>query len=127
MWLVAGLGNPGAKYAGHRHNVGFMAVDRIAEAHGFGPWRGKFQGQIAEGRLGDEKVILLKPETYMNKSGDSIGPLAGFFKVPPEQVLVVYDELDLPLRHGDHQPVRPDADLDELRRRGGLDVCDHHA
>ena len=68
MKLIVGLGNPGAKYAGNRHNIGFMAVDRIAADHGFAHWRGKFQGQVSEGRFGSTKVILLKPETYMNKS-----------------------------------------------------------
>ena len=69
MKLFVGLGNPGAKYAQNRHNIGFMAVDRIAADHGFGPWRSKFQGVVSEGRLGAEKVILLKPETFMNRSG----------------------------------------------------------
>ncbi|MCU0853980.1 MAG: aminoacyl-tRNA hydrolase [Rhodobacteraceae bacterium] len=73
MRLFVGLGNPGAKYAGNRHNIGFMAVDRIAADHGFAPWRAKFQGQVAEGRLGAEKVALLKPETFMNLSGQSVG------------------------------------------------------
>ncbi|MCB1341109.1 MAG: aminoacyl-tRNA hydrolase, partial [Pseudooceanicola sp.] len=66
MKLIVGLGNPGAKYAQNRHNIGFMAVDRIAADHGFGPWKARFQGQVAEGRLGAEKVMLLKPETFMN-------------------------------------------------------------
>ncbi len=69
MQLLVGLGNPGAKYARNRHNIGYMAVDRIAEDHGFGPWRSKFQGVVSEGRLGSEKVLLLKPETFMNLSG----------------------------------------------------------
>ncbi|MEC8042027.1 MAG: aminoacyl-tRNA hydrolase, partial [Pseudomonadota bacterium] len=69
MQLFVGLGNPGAKYAGNRHNIGFMALDEIARDHGFAPWRSKFQGQVSEGRLGREKVILLKPETFMNLSG----------------------------------------------------------
>ncbi|MBD3626244.1 MAG: peptidyl-tRNA hydrolase, partial [Rhodobacteraceae bacterium] len=73
MLIFAGLGNPGPKYAGTRHNIGWMAVDAIAEAHGFQPWRAKFQGQVAEGRLGTEKVLLLKPETFMNLSGQSVG------------------------------------------------------
>jgi len=95
MRLFVGLGNPGAKYAGNRHNIGFMAVDRIAAEHGFAPWRAKFQGQIAEGRLGGEKVILLKPETYMNLSGDSVQAALQFYKLAPEDVTVFHDELDL--------------------------------
>lgn len=90
-----GLGNPGAKYAGHRHNVGFMALDRIAGAHDFGPWRSKFNGVISEGRLGSEKVILLKPETFMNKSGQSVGEALRFFKLDPTEVTVFHDEIDL--------------------------------
>ena len=95
MRLLVGLGNPGAKYAGNRHNIGFMAVDRIAEDHGFGPWRSKFQGSISEGRLGSEKVLLLKPETFMNKSGHSVGAALQFFKLTPAEVYVFHDELDL--------------------------------
>lgn len=95
MRLFVGLGNPGAKHAGHRHNIGFMAVDRIAGDHGFGPWRSKFQGVIAEGRLGTEKVLLLKPETYMNLSGNSVQAAAQFYKLAPEDIVVFHDELDL--------------------------------
>ncbi len=95
MRLFVGLGNPGAKYAGNRHNIGFMAVDRIASDHGFGPWRSKFEGVMSEGRLGDEKVTLLKPETYMNKSGQSVGAAMRFFKLAPEDVVVFHDEIDL--------------------------------
>ncbi|MBT8410125.1 MAG: aminoacyl-tRNA hydrolase [Alphaproteobacteria bacterium] len=95
MRLFVGLGNPGAKYAGNRHNIGFMAVDRIASDHGFGPWRAKFQGQISEGRLGPEKVVLLKPETFMNKSGQSVGEAMRFYKLAPEDVTVFHDEIDL--------------------------------
>ena len=73
MKLLIGLGNPGAKYAQNRHNIGFMAMDRIADDHGFSPWRAKFQGQISEGRIGPDKVALLKPETFMNLSGQSVG------------------------------------------------------
>ena len=95
MRLFVGLGNPGAKYAYNRHNVGFMAVDRIASDHGFTPWRGKFQGSVSEGRLGREKVILLKPETFMNLSGQSVGEAMRFYKLTPEDVMVFHDELDL--------------------------------
>ncbi|MDU8926023.1 aminoacyl-tRNA hydrolase [Alisedimentitalea sp. MJ-SS2] len=95
MQLFVGLGNPGAKYAGNRHNIGFMALDRIAEDHGFAPWRGKFQGSLSEGRLGPEKVLLLKPETFMNLSGQSVGEAMRFFKLTPDDVVVFHDELDL--------------------------------
>ena len=95
MKLFVGLGNPGAQYAGHRHNIGYMAVDRIAADHGFGPWRSKFQGKIAEGMLGREKVLLLKPETYMNLSGQSVGAAMQFYKLTPADVIVFHDELDL--------------------------------
>lgn len=95
MLIFAGLGNPGPKYAGTRHNIGWMAVDAIAEAHGFQPWRAKFQGQVAEGRLGTEKVLLLKPETFMNLSGQSVGEAMRFYKLEPSDVTVFHDELDL--------------------------------
>ncbi|WP_116133904.1 aminoacyl-tRNA hydrolase [Tropicimonas sp. IMCC34043] len=95
MQLFVGLGNPGAQYAGNRHNVGFMALDRIAGDHGFAPWRGKFQGALTEGRLGTEKVLLLKPETFMNRSGQSVGEAMRFFRLAPGDVTVFHDELDL--------------------------------
>ncbi|OWU81923.1 aminoacyl-tRNA hydrolase [Phaeobacter sp. 22II1-1F12B] len=95
MKLIVGLGNPGAKYARNRHNIGFMAVDRIAEDQGFSPWKPKFQGAIAEGRLGSDKVLLLKPETYMNNSGQSVGEAMRFFKLTPDDVIVLHDEIDL--------------------------------
>ena len=95
MKLFVGLGNPGAKYARNRHNIGFMAVDEIAVDHGFAPWRGKFQGSLSEGTLGGEKVILLKPETFMNKSGQSVGEAMRFYKLTPADVTVFHDELDL--------------------------------
>lgn len=95
MKLFVGLGNPGGQYARNRHNVGFMAVDAIADAHGFGPWRGKFQGEVAEGRLGTEKVLLLKPATYMNLSGDSVQAALRFYKIEPGDMVVFHDELDL--------------------------------
>lgn len=95
MKLITGLGNIGAKYAGTRHNIGFMAVERIASAHGFQPWRRKFQGEVAEGRLGGEKCLLLKPSTMMNLSGQSVGEAARFLKLGAEDVIVFHDELDL--------------------------------
>jgi len=95
MQLFVGLGNPGAKYARNRHNVGFMAVDEIHRAHGFGPWRARFQGEVSEGILGGEKVILLKPATFMNLSGQSVGEAMRFYKIDPAAVTVFHDELDL--------------------------------
>lgn len=95
MQILVGLGNPGAKYAANRHNIGFMALDRIASDHGFGPWKAKFQGQIAEGRLGGDKALLLKPETFMNLSGQSVGEAMRFYKLEPGDVTVFHDELDL--------------------------------
>jgi len=95
MKLLVGLGNPGAKYARNRHNIGFMAVDEIASAHGFGPWRAKFQGQVAEGRIGATKIVLLKPDTFMNLSGQAVGETARFHKIDPADVIVFHDELDL--------------------------------
>ena len=95
MKLFVGLGNPGPGHARNRHNIGFMAADAIAGAHGFGPWRAKFQGEIAEGRLGTEKVLLLKPATYMNLSGDAVRAAVQFFKLEPTEVTVFHDELDL--------------------------------
>lgn len=95
MKLWAGLGNPGPKYAGNRHNIGFMALDRIAADHGFGPWRRGFQGLVAEGRLGPEKLVLLKPETFMNLSGQAVGEAMRFYKLTPDDVTVFHDELDL--------------------------------
>lgn len=95
MKLFIGLGNVGATYARNRHNIGFMALDRIAEAHGFAPWRRKFQGEISEGRLGDERVTLLKPGTMMNLSGQAVGEAMRFLKIAPEDVTVFHDEIDL--------------------------------
>ena len=95
MFLFVGLGNPGAKYASNRHNVGFMAADVIAAANGFGPWRKKFHGELSEGNLGGEKVLLLKPQTFMNESGRSVGEAVRFHNIPLEHVFVFYDELDL--------------------------------
>nr|WP_310523784.1 aminoacyl-tRNA hydrolase [Polymorphobacter sp.] len=96
MKLFAGLGNPGAAYALNRHNIGFMAVDAIAAAHGFGPWKSRFQGLTSEGRIGLSRVTLLKPATFMNDSGRSVGEAVRFFKLKPTEALTVfYDELDL--------------------------------
>ncbi len=95
MKLIVGLGNPGRKYAGHRHNVGFMAVDEIARRHGFSPWRRGFSGEVAEGRLAGDKVLLLKPHTYMNESGRAVGEAVRFYRLDPADVIVIHDELDL--------------------------------
>ena len=96
MKIIAGLGNPGAKYLQTRHNVGFMAVDHIAEYHQFGNWRRKFNGLAADGQINNRRVNLLKPETYMNESGRSVGEAMRFYKVKPSDVIVIHDELDLP-------------------------------
>lgn len=95
MKLIVGLGNPGAKYAHNRHNIGFMAVDRIAEDHGFSPWKAKHQGLVSEGRFGSERAILLKPETFMNLSGQSVQAAMRFHKIDPADVIVLHDEIDL--------------------------------
>jgi peptidyl-tRNA hydrolase, PTH1 family len=96
MLLFVGLGNPGAKYARNRHNIGFMAVDEIARRHGFAPWRRRFQGETSEGTLDRERVILLKPSTYMNDSGRAVQEAANFFKLGMSEVTVFQDELELP-------------------------------
>lgn len=95
MLLLVGLGNPGPGYANHRHNIGFMAVDAIARRHGFGPWRQRFDGEIAEGEIAGERVLALKPMTYMNESGRSVAAAARFYKVPPARTFVVHDEIEL--------------------------------
>lgn len=95
MKLFVGLGNPGSKYAGNRHNIGFMALDRIAGDHGFGPWKSAFKGEISEGRLGGDKVLLLKPMTFMNLSGEAVRAALDFYKLTPADVVVFHDELDL--------------------------------
>jgi PTH1 family peptidyl-tRNA hydrolase len=95
MKLFVGLGNPGEKYAGHRHNVGFMAVERIAERQRFGPWKRKFSGLAADGEIAGEKVMVLKPDTYMNESGRSVGEAARFLKIDIADVVAFHDELDL--------------------------------
>jgi peptidyl-tRNA hydrolase, PTH1 family len=95
MKLFVGLGNPGAEHARNRHNVGFMAVDAIAAAHGFPAWRKRFQGAACEGKLGGESVLLLKPGTYMNESGRAVGEAGRFYKLDLADVIVFHDELDL--------------------------------
>ena len=95
MQIWAGLGNPGDSYKLHRHNVGFMAADVIAETHNFGPWQKKFRSLISEGRIGRSKVLLLKPQTYMNDSGDAVQQALRFYKLDEEALTVFHDELDL--------------------------------
>lgn len=95
MIIFVGLGNPGPKYAGHRHNIGFMAVDEIVRRHGFSQPRARFQGEVSEGRLGGEKVLVLKPMTFMNESGRSVGEVVNFYKLSAQDVVVFHDELDL--------------------------------
>jgi PTH1 family peptidyl-tRNA hydrolase len=95
MLLLVGLGNPGNKYADNRHNIGFMAVDDIVRRHGFAVARKRFQGLLCEGKLAGQKVLALKPQTFMNESGRSVGEAARFYKLPPEQIVVIHDELDL--------------------------------
>lgn len=95
MKLFVGLGNPGEKYRANRHNIGFLAVEHVADRQGFGPWRRKFQGLVSEGTLGGERVTLLKPETYMNESGRSVGEAQRFLKIELADVYVFHDELDL--------------------------------
>jgi len=118
MLLFVGLGNPGADYARNRHNAGFMAVDAVAELHGFSDWKAKSAALIADGRLGGEKIILAKPQSFMNRSGLPVAEIARFYKILPDDIFVFYDEIDLSagkLRikqgggHGGHNGIR---DLD---------------
>ncbi|MDO5646507.1 aminoacyl-tRNA hydrolase [Paracoccus sp. (in: a-proteobacteria)] len=95
MKLIVGLGNPGQKYNENRHNIGFMALDRVADDHNLGPWKSRFQAHVIEGRLGDTRVMLLKPQTFMNLSGQSVGEAMRYLKLTPADVIVLHDELDL--------------------------------
>ena len=95
MHMLVGLGNPGTEYARNRHNIGFMAVDEIVRRHSFTPFKSKFSGELSEGRIGNDKVLALKPMTYMNESGRSVGAAASFYKIEPADVLVIHDEIDL--------------------------------
>lgn len=133
MRLIVGLGNPGAKYEKNRHNIGFMAVDEIHRQNSsFTPWKSRFQGLVSEGRLGSEKVILLKPTTYMNESGRAVGEAMRFYKSEPEDIVVIYDELDLPPAkfrmkkgggHGGHNGLRSiTAHIGEAYRRLRLGI-----
>ncbi len=95
MRLLVGLGNPGPGYAGHRHNIGAMAVDAIRRRHGFGPWKMRFRGLAADGLVDGVKILALKPRTFMNRSGEAVAAALRFYKLAPEDVIVVYDEIDL--------------------------------
>lgn len=95
MHIFLGQGNPGPKYAGNRHNLGFQVLDQIADDHGFGPWRSKFQGLVCEGKLGGEKTLLLKPETFYNETGRAAQAALAFYKLGPGQLTVFHDEIDL--------------------------------
>lgn len=97
MYIIAGLGNPGSKYENTRHNMGFKAIDAMASEFGIDVNRAKFKGLIGEGRIGSEKVILLKPQTYMNLSGQSVREIMNFYKIPEEDLIVIYDDFDLPI------------------------------
>ncbi len=97
MYIIAGLGNPGSKYENTRHNMGFKAIDAMASEFGIDVNRAKFKGLIGEGRIGSEKVILLKPQTYMNLSGQSVREIMNFYKIPEENLVVIYDDFDLPI------------------------------
>jgi peptidyl-tRNA hydrolase, PTH1 family len=96
MLLIVGLGNPGRRYAGNRHNIGFMAADAIHRFHRFAPWRARFEGEVSEGLIGGQKTLVLKPATYMNESGRAVSQAMRFYKLNPADVVVIYDELDLP-------------------------------
>ena len=95
MWLFVGLGNPGSKYENNRHNIGFMVMDAIAKSYGVSSYKAKFLSEMAEIRVGQEKVVLLKPQTYMNNSGQAVGAAAKFFKLEPDRIVIFHDELDL--------------------------------
>ena len=95
MLLLVGLGNPGEEYKNNRHNIGFMAIDEIAKQHSFPSFKKKYKGLFADGKIGSERVLLLKPQTFMNRSGNSVGEIAKFYKIGAENIIVFYDELDL--------------------------------
>ena len=144
MRIVAGLGNPGAGYAAHRHNVGFMLVDALATQYGFDAWKAKFQGMMAEGAISEAKTILFKPQKFMNDSGTPIKTILKFYKLPPSNLIVIHDDIDLAagkLRikcgggHGGHNGLR---DIDKHigtdywrvrigvgRSRHGIDTYNH--
>lgn len=132
MQIIAGLGNPGAKFSGNRHNIGFMAVDAIQRLPGFSPWSKKFKAEISEGELAGEKVLLMKPQTFMNLSGEAVGEAMRFYKLGPQNIVAIYDELDLaPAKarikvgggHGGHNGVKSlDAHCGKEYRRLRLGI-----
>ena len=132
MLVIAGLGNPGGKYAANRHNIGFMAADEIVRRHSFGPWKSKFNAEISSGTLGSHKALVDKPTTYMNESGQAVGELMRFYKEKLTNLIVIYDELDLPagkLRiktgggHGGHNGIKSiDAHCGKEYRRMRLGI-----
>src|SRR3974377_2456050 len=95
MWLMVGLGNPGPRYAGNRHNIGFMAIDALVRRHNLGPWRKRFRGVTWEGPVGGERVVALKPETFMNDSGVAVAEAANFYKIDVGHVVAFHDEFDV--------------------------------
>ena len=97
MKMIVGLGNPGNEYAGTRHNVGWMLVDALAEHLGINEWRSREKGMVAEGRIGSEKILLVKPLTYMNNSGECVGPLMRWYKLEPEDIMAAHDDMDIPI------------------------------
>lgn len=132
MLIIAGLGNPGPKYAGNRHNIGFMAVDAIQRRQGFSSWSKKFKAEIAEGEIAGERVLLMKPQTFMNVSGEAVGEAMRFYKLSPKDIVVIYDELDLPAGkarikagggHGGHNGIKSiDAHCGKEYRRLRLGI-----
>lgn len=132
MRLIVGLGNPGSQYARNRHNIGFLAVERIADDHRFGPWREKFSAEFCEGMLGGAKTLIVKPQTFMNESGQAVGQILRFYKIQPTHLVVLHDELDLPpgkIRvktgggHGGHNGLRSiDAHVGPAYRRVRLGI-----
>jgi peptidyl-tRNA hydrolase, PTH1 family len=132
MILLVGLGNPGGKYAKNRHNIGFMALDSIVRRHSFGPWKSKFSGQMCEGTIDGVKVQALMPETFMNESGRSVSAAARFYKIDPDQIVVMHDDLDLAFAkikiktgggHGGHNGLRSiDAHMGKEYRRIRLGI-----
>ena len=135
MKIIAGLGNPGAQYAGNRHNIGFMAVDALQRLPSFAPWSKKFKAEISEGEIAGEKVLLMKPQTYMNLSGESVGEAMRFFKLTPADIIAIHDELDLPAGrvriktgggHGGHNGLKSlDAHCGKDYRRLRLGIGHH--
>lgn len=115
MKLIVGLGNPGTQYLTTRHNAGFWVADALARAHGFPAWQAKHKGHVTKGKLAGEDLVLLKPQTFMNLSGESVQPAAAFYKIEPQDILVIHDELDLPPGHLRHKVGGSDAGHNGLK------------